>query len=106
MTDNQNPNLGFDTMDEPVCFKSFYQSGTGKNYDEYFLNEYATNVLAASYNPVITRKIIKLIKELKKVITKQLSPAEQLLSQAQLMVEQERRLNAINATETEWDQRN
>jgi hypothetical protein len=56
---SQNANLRFDIPDEPVCFESSYQSGTGKFYPEFFLNEYSTNVLAASYEPVIARKLLK-----------------------------------------------
>jgi hypothetical protein len=50
---NQNPNLDFDIQSEPLCFESSYQAGTGKSYSEYLLNEYAANVLAASYDPII-----------------------------------------------------
>jgi hypothetical protein len=58
---NQSPNLGFDIQNEPICLESSYQAGTGKSYLEYNLNEYATNVLAASYDPVIARKLLKSI---------------------------------------------
>jgi hypothetical protein len=55
---NQNPNLGFDIQNEPICLESSYQAGTGKSYPEYLLNEYATNVLVASYDPVIAQKLL------------------------------------------------
>lgn len=62
---NLNPNLGY-IQDEPICSKQHYIAVNGKSNPEFLLNEYATNVLAVSYDPAITRKIIKLVQRLKK----------------------------------------
>jgi len=48
-------------QDEPICIESQYIAPNGKSNPEYLLNEFATNVLAASYDPVIARKLLKLI---------------------------------------------
>jgi phage regulator Rha-like protein len=82
---NQDPNLGFDIQNEPICFESSYQAGTGKSYPEYLLNEYATNVLAASYDPVIARKLLKLVKELKKAVAKIIDSPEAIMAKALLL---------------------
>lgn len=60
---NLNPNLG-STQNEPICIESQYLGSNGKPNPEYRLNEYAAQVLAASYDPVIARKLIKFIQQL------------------------------------------
>jgi len=45
--------------DEPICIESSYSDVQNKSRAEYLLNEYATNVLAASYDPVNARKLLK-----------------------------------------------
>jgi len=49
---NLNANLR-SIQDEPICLESQYIAANGKSNPEYNLNEYATNVLAASYDPII-----------------------------------------------------
>jgi len=56
--------------DEPICIESSYNDAQNKLRTEYLLNEYATNVLAASYDPVIARNLLELVKELKKAVAK------------------------------------
>lgn len=90
--DSQNSNLSFDTQ-EPVCIESVYTSGTGKEYSEYLLNEDAASVLATSYDPVIARKLIKLIKELRKAVDKPKSTLEILELSIKQLIETERRMN-------------
>jgi Rha family phage regulatory protein len=45
--------------DEPVAVQSPYADKKGEFRNEYLLNEFATNVLAASHDPVIARKLLK-----------------------------------------------
>jgi phage regulator Rha-like protein len=85
------PNLGA-TNDEPICIEHQYVASNGKSNPQYLLNEYAANVLAASYDPVIARKLLKLIKQLHDRLNKPLSPAEAFMQQAQLMLAHEREI--------------
>lgn len=54
-------------------------------------------MLATSYDPVIARKLLKLIKELHNKLSTPLTPAEALLRQVQLMVDVERRQKETEA---------
>lgn len=80
---NFNPNLG-SIQDEPICIENQYIAQNGKSNPEFLLNEYATNVLAASYDPVIARKLIKLVQSLKKAITNIIDSPEVIMAKALL----------------------
>lgn len=82
-----SPNL-VPIQDEPICIKSQYVASNGKSNPEYLLNEYATNVLAASYDPVIARKLIKLVQRLKKAISKVIDPPDVIMAKALLMAKE------------------
>jgi hypothetical protein len=80
---NADPNLG-SLNDESVAVPQ-YADKKGEFRNEYLLNEFATNVLAASYDPVIARKLLKLVKELKKAVAKMIDTPETIMAKALLM---------------------
>jgi hypothetical protein len=71
--------------DERVAVQSQYADKKGEFRNEYFLNEFATNVLAASHDPVIARKLLKLVKELKTAVAKMIDTPETIMAKALLM---------------------
>lgn len=94
---DHTPNLGADN-EEPFCIEGSYIAGTGKAYPEYLLNEFAANVLASSYDPVISRKLLKLIRELKKAIENKpldFSDPNTVLQLAQNWAESERKAKEL-----------
>jgi hypothetical protein len=80
---NADPNLG-SLNDESVAVPQ-YADKKGEFRNEYLLNEFATNVLAASYDPVIARKLLKLVKELKKAVAKMIDTPETIMAKTFLM---------------------
>jgi phage regulator Rha-like protein len=89
---NLNANLR-SIQDEPICCENQYIAQNGKTNPEYLLNEFAANVLAASYDPVIARKLLKLVKELKKAIdTPETFMARALLMAKDTMDKQKKQL--------------
>lgn len=95
---NADPNLGL-LNDEPFCIESEYFDAQNKPRIEFLLNGFACEVLSTTYDPVNARKLIKLVKELKKMVEKPIdfSDANAVLRLAQNYAEeQNKRIEAEN----------
>lgn len=76
---------------EHIFVPSEYQDRTGRTLPMYILTREGVLQLAARYDAVVRFKLIEKVSQLAKV----LSPVQQLLAQAQILVEMDSRVEAV-----------
>ena len=97
----RNVNMMLETVDNDEKIKVARLLPSGKSIENWFVTEDGLyEILMLSRKPIAKewkKKVKEILKEIRKTgaYTRPLTPAEQLLAQAQLMVDMENRLNTI-----------
>lgn len=83
-----------DLQEDVSSFAHIYFDGMNRSQQEYRLDRELTETLLTGYSAILRRKVIARWRELEEKTTRQLSPAEMFLQNAQAMVDMERRQQA------------